>query len=216
MGIVVDLIIAILIALCAFIGYKRGLSGSLIKLLSFAIAVVVALVLYKPLAKFAMEKTPIGENIHAAIVQTLNQTEPSEETKEKTGGTNFVQNLEDSIQKQAESAKKEIVEQTAAQATETVVNAGSLILLFVATRLVLVIVSIFVKQVTKLPVVKQIDEIGGIAYGLVEGLIVIYVVFAIISLASAMFTDNAVVTAISQSYIGKMLYNNNIILKYFM
>ena len=48
MGIIVDLIIIAVVLLFIFLGYKKGLTGSLIKLLSFIIAIVVAFVLYKP------------------------------------------------------------------------------------------------------------------------------------------------------------------------
>ena len=68
MGMIVDLIIVAVILMFMFIGYKKGLTGSLIKLLSFAIAVVVALVFYKPLANTIINKTVIDDNIKTAIV----------------------------------------------------------------------------------------------------------------------------------------------------
>ena len=155
----VDLILILVIAVCAFVGYKKGLTGSLIKLLSFAIAVVIALVLYKPLANCVTEKTVIDDNIHDSIVKTLSKSESVNTSENKKGeSTNFIQNLEKNIQDQAEKAKDEIVEQTATEATKTVVNAGSMIVLFIVARIILVVVNIFAKQVTKLPVIKQFDK----------------------------------------------------------
>lgn len=217
MGMIVDLIIVAVILMFMFVGYKKGLTGSLIKLLSFAIAVVVALVLYKPLANTIINKTVIDDNIKTAIVETLNKNSTEDvKTEEKKENTNFIQNIENSISKQADEAKNEIIEQTASQATETVIYAGSLLVLFIGARFALGIVSIFVKQITKLPIIKQVDKTGGIIYGVAEGLIIVYVVFAIISLLSVMCADNTVTVAISKSFIGSMLYNNNIILKFFM
>lgn len=216
MGIIVDLIIVLGIAVCAFLGYKKGLTGSLIKLLSFAIAVVVALVFYKPLAKIIIDNTVIDDNIHIAIVETLNKNETVSSNSNEKENTNFLQNIENSIQKQAEEAKSEIVEQTATQATETVVYAGSMLVLFIGARLALIIVNIFVKQVTKLPVIKQVDKTGGFVYGVAEGLLIVYIVFAIISLVSVVNSEGTVIKAISDSFIGNMIYNNNLILKLFL
>lgn len=217
MGMIVDLIIVAVILMFMFIGYKKGLTGSLIKLLSFAIAVVVALVFYKPLANTIINKTVIDDNIKTAIVETLNKNSTEEvKTEENKENTNFMQNIENSISKQANEAKNEIIEQTVSQTTETVIYAGSLLVLFIGARCALGIVSMFVKQITKLPIIKQVDKTGGIIYGIAEGLIIVYVVFAIISLLSVMWTENNVTLAISKSFIGSMLYNNNIILKFFM
>ena len=55
MGIVVDLIIIAVVLLFILLGYRKGLTGSLIKLLSFIIAVVISLVFYKPLANILIE-----------------------------------------------------------------------------------------------------------------------------------------------------------------
>ena len=217
MGLIVDLIVIAVILIFMFIGYKKGLTGSLIKLLSFAIAVVVALVFYKPLANTIIKDTVIDDNIKTAIVETLNKNSATDETtEEKKESTNFIQNIEESIAKQANEAKNEIIEQTANQATQTVVYAGSLLVLFIGARLALGIISIFVKQITKLPVIKQVDKAGGIIYGVAEGLLIVYVVFAVISLVSVMWTNNAAIDAISKSFVGSMLYNNNLILKFFM
>ena len=44
MWIVFDLLVIGIIALCTFIGYKQGLVKAIIKILSFVIAIVIALI----------------------------------------------------------------------------------------------------------------------------------------------------------------------------
>ena len=63
MFIVVDLVILLIFALCILLGYKRGLAGCLIKVLTFFIAVVVAIVLFKPASAIVTSTTQIDENI---------------------------------------------------------------------------------------------------------------------------------------------------------
>ena len=57
------------------------------------------------------------------------------------------------------------------------------------------------------------DKIGGVFYGILEGLVIIYVAFAILSFVSPMFDSAEVLSAVNKAAIGGQIYNNNIILK---
>ena len=89
MGIIVDLIIIGIILLFIGVGLKKGLAGSLIKLLSFAIALIVAVALYKPVSNAIMKNTQIDENIEQAIIATFG----SEENSSEAGQTEMPNNI---------------------------------------------------------------------------------------------------------------------------
>ena len=192
MGIIVDLIIIAVVLLFIFLGYKKGLTGSLIKLLSFIIAIVVAFVLYKPVANAVIENTVIDDNIRTTLSATLGVEDKTENTEENA----------------TDEVKANVIDNT----TITIVNIGSGIVIFLAVRVILVLISLFAKILTDLPVIKQVDKLGGLAYGAIEGIVIVYAVLAVISLTSVIWANNAVVTAIAKSSLGEMLYNNNIIL----
>ena len=208
MGIIVDLILIACFILFIFVGYKKGLAGSLIKLCSFVIALILALALYKPVANAVKDNTQIDENIKSTIVETFRQ---QEQTQEENMPKDVVQNISSEI----ENATAEAVNNTAQSISDTIINIGAGIVIFIVARLLLIIVSIFAKQIVKLPIIGLVDKVGGIAYGAVEGIVIIYIVLGLISLSSLIWVDNAVVTAITNSGIGSFLYNNNIILKIF-
>ena len=208
MGIIVDLILIACFILFIFVGYKKGLAGSLIKLCSFVIALILALALYKPVANAVKDNTQIDENIKSTIVETFGQ---QEQTQEENMPKDLVQNISSEI----ENATSEAVNNIAQSISDTIINIGAGIVIFIVARLLLIIVSIFAKQIVKLPIIGLVDKVGGIAYGTVEGIVIIYIVLGLISLSSLIWVDNAVVTAITNSGIGSFLYNNNIILKIF-
>ena len=207
MGIIVDLIIIAVVLLFIFLGYKKGLTGSLIKLLSFIIAIVVAFVLYKPVANAVIENTVIDDNIRTTLKATLGVEYKTENTEENVPST-----IMDNINKEIENATDEVKANVIDQTTITIVNIGSGIVIFLAVRVILVLISLFAKILTDLPVIKQVDRLGGLAYGAIEGIVIVYAVLAVISLTSVIWANNAVVTAIAKSSLGEMLYNNNIIL----
>lgn len=209
MGIIVDLIIIAIVLLFVFIGYKKGLTGSLIKLLSFVIAVALAFMLYKPVANAIIENTEIDDNIKEAITRTFNQEDNNEKEGEKNIPLTMVENINNEIENATNEVKTTIIEET----TKTIINVASAIVIYIIVRIILLIVSLFASQITKLPLIKQADEIGGIVYGAVEGIVIVYIILSIISLISVIWSDNIAVTAITKSVLGNMLYNNNIILK---
>ena len=62
MGIIVDLIIVGILVLCIFLGYKRGLTGSLLKIVTFLLALIIAFILFKPVSNFIINNTKLDEN----------------------------------------------------------------------------------------------------------------------------------------------------------
>lgn len=210
MGVIADLILIAIVMVFVIIGYVKGLTGSLIKLASFIVAVVLALILYKPLSNVVMQRTQIDEKIETAIIQNFSKTENQ---NEENMPTTLVESINNKIEKETTDARNEIVEKTANSTTLTIMRVGTAIAIYLAVRLVLFIVSVLAKGITQLPLLKEVDKAGGIAYGLVQGIVMVYVLLGIISLISVVWPNNPAVEAISQSYIGLILYNNNIILK---
>lgn len=209
MGIVVDLIIVAVMLLFIFLGYKKGLTGSLIKLLSFVIAIVLAVILYKPVGNVVIENTTIDDNIRTSLNETFGvQENKQEEKNEENVPSSIMNNINKEIENATDEVKTNVIDET----TKTVVYVGSAIVIFLAVKVVLLIVSLFTSQITKLPIIRQVDKIGGLAYGAIEGIVIVYAILAVISLTSVIWANNAVVMAIGKSTLGEMLYNNNFIL----
>ena len=193
MGIIVDLIIIGIILLFIGVGLKKGLAGSLIKLLSFAIALIVAVALYKPVSNAIMKNTQIDENIEQAIIATFGSEENSSEAGQTEMPNNIVENINKEIKNATNEARNQIVENTSKNISNTIINIGSGLGIYIIARFILFIIGIFVNQVTNLPILKQVDKIGGIAYGAIEGIAIVYVILAIISLFAVVQPENVIV-----------------------
>ena len=217
MGIIIDLIIATIFVICIGIGYFKGLTGSLLKIVSFILALVIAFVLFKPVANFVIKHTNWDENLEQAIKEMLIKEDNLEEKiqpEEKQSMPDVITNyINDAIEKAGTDAKNAIVESTAREIAVTAINAGVLISLFLISRIILLLVKGLAELLTKLPVIKQFDKIGGILYGLVEALVIVYVLLAILSFVSPMISETSVIKGVQESYVGSMMYNNNLLLK---
>ena len=71
MSIIIDLVIIAIIALCVLVGYHKGLTGSLLKIVSFVLALIIAFILFKPVSNFIIDKTDWDENLEQAIRQSI-------------------------------------------------------------------------------------------------------------------------------------------------
>lgn len=210
MSIIVDLVIIGIMLLCIIIGYVRGLTGSLIKILSFILSIIIAFVLFIPISNLIINNTKIDDNLEQSIREiVIKEDEGIEETKMPDTITDYINNK---VEQAADSTKETIVDNTAREVTVTIIKAGTWIVLFIVARILMIFLKFITGLIAKLPVIKQFDKLGGIIYGILEGLIIIYVVLAIISFVSPMI-NVSISNAIDKAYVGSMMYNNNLLLK---
>lgn len=211
MGLIVDILIIAIIALFIFWGYHRGLIGVAFKIITFFAAIIIALLLYKPVSNIIIEKTQIDENIENSIIEKFSSKE-DEQIKEEDI-ENMSEVLVNYIKNYTSEVQDATVSMVAKQVSTLSINVAVAIGLFILTKILLIIFKALSKILAELPVIKQFDKTGGIIYGLLEGILVILVILAIISLCASMIENFEIVSSINNSYIGKFLYNNNIILK---
>ena len=215
MGIIIDLIIVGLILLSVFLGYKKGLAKSLIKILSFFIAIIIAAVFYKPVSNLIIDNTQIDESIKQSVVNIVkDDIEETGEVKEESNLPKAMTNyINESVKNAVNETKEKVVESAAEGISVAVINVGSAIGLFIIVRVILLVVSLLSGFLTDLPVLKQFDKAGGIIYGLLRALIVIFVIFAALSLISPLIEGTGVIEIINNSFVGGLLYNNNLLLQ---
>lgn len=215
MSIIIDLIIVAILGISIFFGYKNGLTKCVIKILSFFIALVVAAVFFKPVSNFIIDKTLIDEKIEEAVVNIVkDDIEENGEVKEDTNlPETMVEYINESIENTVNETKQNVVNTAAEGIAVASINVIVAILLFIVTRIALIFVSALSKIITDLPIIKQFDKAGGIIYGAAKALIIILVIFAVISLISPLIEQTGIIAMIDKSFVGSILYNNNLLLE---
>jgi len=203
-AIIIDLIIIAIIALSTFIGYKQGLIKVAVKLVATIIAIVVAITLYKPISSLIIDNTNIDEQIQSSITNKL-IPEGSSETDELSLNTD---SLSDLIISSSENTVNSISEVISIKLIQLIV----IILLYIIVKILLKFITLLADLIAKLPILNQINKLGGTIYGVLKGLVLVFSAFAIISLIAPLIGENFMIS-INQSYIGSLMYNNNLLLK---
>lgn len=199
MNFLLDLIIVAIIGLSALAGYKKGLIKVAFKLLSFILAIVISIMIYKPISDFIINRTPIDDTIEATIAERLNA---SDTTSEEIN--NFVSNYFSNIK----NASTAVIADTI---SNTIINVAVIIIVFIIANIILILFKFIGDLIGKLPLLKEVNNIGGLLYGILRGFVIIYILFAVLSIISPLANINGLLTLINKSIIANIMYNNNII-----
>ena len=212
MSIIIDIIIVAIIALCLFLGYKRGLTGSLLKILSFVLAIVIAFILFKHVSNLVINHTNWDDSLKESIKQFITEKTATPEAKSELPQV-IVDYIDETMAESINEAKEVAIDNTAQSVTNLIVNAGVWIAVFIIARILLIFIKFITALIAKLPVIKQFDKLGGIIYGILEAFVILYLLLAIISFIAPTLNNSGFIDAINKSFIGSMLYNNNLLLK---
>lgn len=204
MSLFIDLAILAILILCVFFGYKKGLIGVIFKLFSFILSLVLSFILITPITNLVIEKTSIDEKIQSSVINIINNNDESEKPSTVT---NYIDNYVSEFKSESlESIAKNISEKI----TRTILTICTFIVLFIVLRIVFFFLGFITNSIAELPIIKQFNISGGIAYGFIEALFIIYFVFAIISFINV----PSLQAQINNSIIGSFLYNKNLILMF--
>ena len=211
MGIILDVIIIAIIALNIFLCYRKGLVKLAVGLIAVLAAVILSIVLYKPISNAIIKNTDIDEKIENIIIENFSaETNGNEEVRY----VGIIDYLEKYVDDAVNKTQNEIVYATAGTMAVRFINIAVILIIFFVTRIVLLLLTFVSDIITSLPILKQFNEVGGILYGIIKALLIVYAILAIAFFIVCVTGNSAISEAISGSFITKFFYEHNLILKF--
>ncbi len=209
MGIILDIVLIAIIALNVFICYKKGLVKLAVGLIAVAAAIILALVFYKPVSNLIIENTELDENIEKAIINNFtSETQEGQEIRYVSVLDYLQKYVDDAVNK----TQTEIVTQTAGMMAVKIINVAVLIGIFLLVRVVLLLLTFISDIITSLPILKQFNEVGGVLYGAIKALLIIYIILTIVFFIMCYTSNSTIADAINSSYVTKFFYEHNLLL----
>ena len=194
MGIIFDIIVVAIIALNIFVCYKKGLVKLAVGLIAVLAAIVLSIVLYKPISNAIIKNTDIDEKIENVIIENFSaETNGNEEVRY----VGIIDYLEKYVDDAVNKTQNEIVYETAGTMAVRFINIAVILIIFLITRVALIALTFISDVITSLPILKQFNEVGGIIYGIVKALLIVYVILAIVFFVVYITGNTAVSEAIS-------------------
>ncbi len=211
----IDLFILILMVLSVYFGYKKGFLKTITGVLSIVLSLVIAMTLYQPVEEY-IKQTTVYEYVYDNVNSQLET--PDEETNKISeygaGKLNLPRNFLKTIQQKANDTNESITATIADFSAGSAVKIISMLLVFVAARLIILGILAVAGLIKKLPLIGWSDRMLGVLFGFVRGILIIYLILAVITVSAHIKSDNFAARAVKQSEFAKIMYNNNVFLDF--
>ena len=196
MGLIIDIAIIAIVVLSIFLGYRKGLVALSIQLFAFIIAVVITFILYQPITNFIVNATGIDEAIQNSILEKANDI-----MQEDSEMSNTI----------VEEVKNDMLPETARTISINIITFVVVIVLFLLVKIGLRFVTAMANLVAKLPILKQANELGGIIYGFIRGLLIIYVILLVVNISGEISPANSIYMSVNETNLGKFMMEYNVL-----
>ncbi len=212
MGILIDGILILIMVLSIFLGYKKGLIKVAINFIAIIVSIIIAIVLYRPVANIIISNTEADENISNGIYEKIKDVDFENLTDEEKEKNTILKFADSYIKKGLEKSKENVGRYIADSLAITIIEGISFIGLLIVLRIALIALKLVSSFIENIPIIKQFNKSGGIVYGIVEGFFIISLVLAIMYVLNPIVADGKIEENIKKSKITNLVYENNIII----
>lgn len=192
MGIIIDIVIILFILASIYLGYKKGLISLGIQLFAFIISLIITLILYRPIGSMIINTTQLDEKLQE-IIQVNAESVISENSDNKI--TNEL----------IESAKNGMLPEVSRSLAINIIYGVTMLVLFIVSRICLIFIKSLSDLIAKLPIINQFNKLGGVLYGLLRGLLIVYAIIMIMNLMITFNPKGSLNEIMNETYLTKMI-----------
>lgn len=211
MGVLIDFLVIIVMLFCIFLGYKRGLINVAVKIVAIILSIIFTLIFYRAIATMIINCTTIDDKICNVIYEKINDidfTNINDEAKEN----NAILKISDKyISEAINNSKNDVAYYVAEQLTITIIQVLSFVIVLIIVRIIFIGLNAITDIIGNIPIIKQFNILGGIVYGIIEGAIIVNLVFAVLYILNPVCLDGKIEKNIEKSKLGSIIYENNVI-----
>ena len=195
-----DIVLILILLGFMYLGHKKGLILTVVNFISYLVSIVLSFFIYKPI-KGIIIKLPFIQNVN-----DITSRKVSGFLGAKTEGLpSFLKEFFD----------KE-VNMLSASVSETLTNAFvfilCVILVILLVKLFLKVTAFTAKGIKNLPIIRNIDNLLGLIFGLLNGLLIVYIILTAGMLFLTGESYKLFTNGVNGSYITKYFYDNNILM----
>lgn len=219
----VCIVIGIVFLICVIVGWARGFFRVLISVAGLIASIIAATYAAPKLSGYVQQNTDWCDKLAGYIAEKLEFSELGEETSKGIQVAIIDQLplpglMKDNIMDNNNVETYDILKATGVydyiskSIAVVIINGAAFLVLIMLCRIVFGILGRLTKGIDNIPIIGEIDKVGGALLGGIKGLIFIWIFFLVLSLTSTVEWSRNLTDAVCQSSILKLLYENNILL----
>ena len=204
---IVDVIIVIFAGYLFFQGYRKGFILTVFDTLGVVISFFLSREMYHFVEDFLLNNTKLFVKLHDYFEAKLSTSTFHNIGKIPVELQKFVNNI---MASEASDTFAIFVDNMSL----LVIRSISFIVTFLAIYAILLILTTIINTVMKLPLLNITNRLLGALMGIVKGVILLYLIFALATPLISFMQDKPLAQSVLNSESSKIFYDNNIILNY--
>ncbi len=223
MSLMVSLTIVVLLVF-ALVGFKRGLMKSIVSLVVVAAALFLANVGHTYVSKAICDYTTIDEKLQTKIEEQI-QLNLAEQLNSKTEQIDAIEklNLPEELKKTLIDNNNQdtyneldvngFIDYITSLLSHIVINAMGYLGSFLILLIFFAVLASMTKLLTDLPIIGWVDSIGGLAFGLIKGVLTVWLIYIVITITMSTDMGSNLYAQIQANPLTSYLYEHNMLLE---
>lgn len=213
-----DIIILVVIGLNGLLGLRKGFIVSVFNFVGFILAIYIARMYYPVASKFIINNPNFIGKVKDFVSGRVNII--ADGVSKSDGMDSIVEafKLPNPINEGIINNSSTIIETGKANIANSLtaffINILSMIIIFLIARLIIHLLVGLLNSFAKLPVLKQFNSTAGLAFGVLKGVLLVYILFAVLTPIISMYPDGKIAGYTYQSTLGQFFYKKNIIINF--
>lgn len=208
------IIVLAIIVINALIGRKVGLIKIVFSLFSFLIALLLTTMISPTVNNMLIKNESLYQNTSQKVEDILFSEE--KESEDDIEALPLPKVIKETLQENKEKHETNIKSYVTSHVTGIVINALAFVLTFVLIFIGLWVLSMALNIISKLPLLKQINKIAGFLVGGLQGLIIVWLLFIVLTIMGGSELGIKAFEQINNNAILTYIYDNNIFLNIVM
>ncbi len=220
---ITDGVVIIVILIACVAGFYKGLLNTLYKLVTYILAIYLSFKLAKPVSGW-FQGTSIYQNIQDGITTFITNLGINFNGLENMTPETISQSIEgvplpEKISESVSQTLSTIGGGAASMLESFIISITNLILLilcglilFLIFKLLFALIGHVIKGVSEIPVIKQLDRIGGGILGIGIGIIIVYILALALTFFISKESMQPIFTLVGNSKIAILFYDKNILI----
>lgn len=218
-----DYVLIGIIIISGIIAYSRGLIKTIYSFFSLGIGIGIAYFLYPKISAFLMKYTGLYITLANKAIKSLkleglaqNKVTPQDQL-DMMNQLQVPQFLKVILKENKNSEVYDLLKATKLEEyiggtiATIAINAITFLAVLIICMILLKIISNALDIVSKLPVLHQLNKVGGLAIGLVQGIVFVWIFCVILSVVMSFQTNEQLILLVNRSPVVNFFYNHNLL-----
>ncbi|SHJ56890.1 Colicin V production protein [Geosporobacter subterraneus DSM 17957] len=220
-----DILVLVILVIHAIKGWQRGFVLSFFSLISVIAAAVTAKLYHTRLSEYLLDNTPlllklqqwVGIRVKDAAYQEVASRGDiaSDNIYQILGMPRGIQELfmgSETMRGYSAKAMEGVYAYVADVLARMFIDLLSILLIFICVRIALMLIGHLLDGIFSLPILNQFNHMGGLAFGGLKGLLIIFILLLLMVPINTMAGEGLLAEGLENSVFAKFLYDHNLLL----